>query len=59
MSINALEPTARLYAEDDHYEGESLVITSDAPNLKRLPGPCGDDGDDWDDCVSSIRVSRL
>ena len=46
--------TATIF-EDDRYQGQSLTITSDTPNLENVQGPCGDD---WDDCVSSIRVSR-
>ena len=41
--------------KDDHYKGQSLTITSNTPDLKKVSGPCGDD---WNDCISSIRLSR-
>ena len=41
--------------EDPHYRGESVTFTSDVADLDDVRGPCGGD---WDDCISSIRVSR-
>lgn len=46
--------TATLYV-DKNYQGGSLTVTEDIPNLKNVQGKCGDD---MDDCVSSIRVRR-
>ena len=40
---------------DRNFSGPTLEITQDIPNLRNLSGPC-DHG--FDDCVSSIRVSR-
>jgi hypothetical protein len=45
---------ATLY-EDEDFEGESLTITADVPNLRDLPGPCDDS---FNDCIRSIRVAR-
>ena len=41
--------------EDPHYRGDSVTFTSDIADLDDVRGPCGGD---WDDCISSIRVSR-
>jgi hypothetical protein len=38
---------------EDNYTGDSTTLTADTPDLERIPGPCGDD---WDDCIDSIRV---
>jgi peptidase inhibitor family I36 len=46
--------TATLYDEKD-YKGRSVTITSDAPDLRNLPGPC--DGN-FNDCALSIRVAK-
>lgn len=45
---------ANVYEHDD-YEGDTLRITGNIADLDDVRGPCGDD---WDDCVSSIRVRR-
>jgi hypothetical protein len=47
--------TATLF-EDDDYEGESLTITADTPNLRDIPGPCDES---FNDCIRSIRVRRV
>jgi Peptidase inhibitor family I36 len=47
--------TATLYRDKD-YKGASVTLTTDTPDLTRLPGPCDKDG--FNDCVSSIRVTR-
>jgi hypothetical protein len=39
--------------EDEDFEGRMLTVTSDMRDLRSVPGPCGDD---FNDCVSSIRV---
>ena len=46
--------SATLY-RDKNFKGERVLVTADAPNLRGLPGPCKDT---FNDCVSSIRVSR-
>lgn len=46
--------TATLY-RDTKYKGASVTVTSDTPNLRGLSGPCDHT---FNDCVSSIRVSR-
>ena len=46
--------TATLY-EDEDFEGRSLTVTSDTPNLRVVPGPCDES---FNDCVRSIRVMR-
>jgi hypothetical protein len=46
--------SATLYRDDD-FTGRSVTITSDAPDLRTLPGPC--DGS-FNDCVASIRVTK-
>lgn len=47
--------SATLY-EDDDFKGASIELTEDAPNLQLFKGPCHHD--DWNDCVSSLRVRR-
>ena len=47
--------SATLY-EKTNYKGGSVTLTGDAPNLTQLRGPC--EKDTFNDCVSSIRVSR-
>ena len=41
------------------YTGKSAHIQGDIADLSKPDGPCTeiDEGDSWDDCVSSIRVS--
>ena len=39
---------------DDNFDGDSLVLTSDTPNLQLVPGRCDHDG--MNDCITSIRV---
>jgi len=46
--------SATLYRDED-FKGRSITITSDAPNLGNLPGPC--DGG-FNDCIRSIRVTK-
>lgn len=46
--------SATLY-RDKNYKGDSVAVTADTPNLRSLGGPCKDT---FNDCVSSIRVSR-
>jgi hypothetical protein len=46
---------ATLY-RDKKYQGASVTVTADTPSLRDLRGPC--DNDSFNDCVSSIRVSR-
>ena len=45
---------ATLYRNRD-FRGASFSITSDAPDLTRVPGPCSGT---FNDCISSIQVSR-
>jgi hypothetical protein len=45
--------SATLY-EDKDFEGRSLTITSDTPNLRNVSGPCDDS---FNDCIRSIRVT--
>ena len=45
--------TATAFERDD-YGGQTLAITSDIRDLDDVAGPCGGD---WDDCISSIRVT--
>jgi hypothetical protein len=40
---------------DKEFEGRSVTLTGDTPDLRVLPGPC--DGS-FNDCVSSIKVSQ-
>ena len=46
---------------DRNYGGSWHDVTGDWSNLKDLSGPCNQSGDgsggNWDDCVSSIRLS--
>jgi hypothetical protein len=46
--------SATLYRDED-FNGRSVTVTSDTPNLRNLPGPC--DGS-FNDCVRSIHVAR-
>jgi hypothetical protein len=48
--------SATLYEHPD-FEGRSLELSADAPNLQLMRGPCSRD-DDWNDCTSSIRVRK-
>lgn len=48
--------SATLY-RDRAFKGRSVTLSGDAPDLRAFPGPCDDDS--FNDCVSSIRVSRL
>jgi hypothetical protein len=41
--------------EDTRFRGESRTFTADVSDLEDMRGPCGND---WDDCVSSLRVAR-
>ena len=56
MSSVRVEPgwSITLYRDDD-YQGASVTLTADSPNLGSLPGPC--DGS-FNDCVSSIRIAK-
>jgi hypothetical protein len=45
---------ATLY-EDKEFEGRSVTLTTDTPDLTKVPGPC--DGS-FNDCVSSMKVAR-
>jgi hypothetical protein len=46
--------SATLYRDED-FRGRSVTVTSDAPNLRNMSGPC--DGS-FNDCIRSIRVAR-
>jgi hypothetical protein len=46
--------SATLYRDDD-FKGRSITVTSDAPNLDHLAGPC--DGS-FNDCIRSLRVTK-
>jgi hypothetical protein len=45
---------ATLYRDKD-FKGESMVLEADAANLRDMRGPCDDS---FNDCISSIRVTR-
>ena len=45
---------ATVYEHEDYF-GDSLIVTENIPDLDDVRGPCGND---WDDCISSIRVRR-
>ncbi|OLE61619.1 MAG: hypothetical protein AUG74_15210 [Bacteroidetes bacterium 13_1_20CM_4_60_6] len=47
--------SATLY-EDPNYKGRSVTLTSDAPDLTDLQGPCRNRT--FNDCASSLRVAR-
>ena len=46
---------ATLYDGND-FKGAHVEVTSDIPDLRQVPGGCG--SGDFNDCVSSLRVSR-
>lgn len=46
---------ATLFGDVD-YHGSQLEVIADVPDLKSVPGRCGSG---MDDCVTSIRVSRV
>jgi len=46
--------TAVLYHKAK-FQGASVKLSSDAPNLRDLPGPCKDT---FNDCAVSIRITR-
>jgi hypothetical protein len=54
-SIHVLPGWSAILYRDEDFKGRSVTVTSDTPDLRRLPGPC--DGS-FNDCVSSIRVTR-
>ena len=54
-SIKIAEGWEATIFERDDYGGESLKVTSEVAHLTRVGGPCGDD---WNDCISSIRVQQ-
>jgi hypothetical protein len=39
----------------NNFTGEHLEVTADVPDLREVPGSCGGT---FNDCISSIRVSR-
>ena len=41
---------------DTGYDGQSLDVTEDVPNLQLVPGSCSHDG--LNDCISSIQVRQ-
>jgi hypothetical protein len=41
---------------DTGFDGQSLDVTQDVPNLQLVPGSCSHDG--LNDCISSIRVRQ-
>jgi Peptidase inhibitor family I36 len=41
--------------QDTNYRGDSRPLIANAPDLDDLPG-CGGANDDWNDCISSIRI---
>jgi hypothetical protein len=41
---------------DTGFDGQSLEVTQDVPNLQLVPGTCSHDG--LNDCISSIRVRQ-
>jgi hypothetical protein len=45
---------ATIYRDTD-YDGDSLEVTGDLPNLQLVPGDCDHDG--MNDCVSSIKLT--
>jgi hypothetical protein len=54
-SIRVLPGWMATIYEDEDFEGESLTITADVPNLRDVPGPCDES---FNDCIRSIRVTR-
>jgi hypothetical protein len=40
---------------DDDFDGDSLVLTTDTPNLQLVPGRCDHEG--MNDCITSIRIA--
>jgi hypothetical protein len=46
---------ATLY-KDTNYDGKSVEITADVPNLQLVAGDCDHGG--FNDCIESIRVAR-
>lgn len=47
---------ATVYAHDS-FRGDSLIVTSDIPDLRQIQS-LGCQLSGWDDCISSMRVSR-
>jgi hypothetical protein len=46
---------------DSLYRGERITLGGDVPDLSKVRGPCGGDGESdsfshYDDCVSSLRI---
>ena len=47
--------TSIVIYQDTNYRGDSRALVNSAPDLDDLPG-CGGANDDWNDCISSIRI---
>ena len=54
-SVRVLPGWSATLFEDEDFQGRSLTITADTPNLRDVAGPCDDS---FNDCVRSIRVNR-
>ena len=58
-SINVAEGWQAVVFERDDYGGRSLTITASIADLDDETGGPDSCGGDWDDCISSLRVSRI
>lgn len=56
-SIRVADGWHAVVYQHDTFRGDSLTVTSDIPDLSRIPLP-SDSAWTWDDVISSIRVLR-
>ena len=58
-AISVAEGWRAVVFEDDNYSGRSRTFTANVANLRgEMGGPDSCDGG-WNDCISSLRVSRI
>ena len=55
-SVRVLPGWSATFFEDEDFQGQSLTITADTPNLRDVSGPCDES---FNDCARSIRVRRI
>ncbi len=54
-SVHVFQGWSATFYRDEDFKGRSFTITSDAHDLRNIPGPCDRS---FNDCVRSIRVTR-
>lgn len=54
-SVRVLPGWSATFYRDRNFKGRSVTVSANTSNLRELAGPCNDN---FNDCASSIRVSR-